>query len=398
MPSVGAMPNLRALRNVREQRGLQIADVAEFAAIPADRLADFEQGEREPTRKQIERLAAAYGVPLYSLFGEAIPNLPPLPQDYRKPVPGPATLSARGVRTLLASERISEFTKQLSVQLDYAPADFAPGAKSARTPLKRARELRAAFDEWLAPRQANFAFTGTDEQRFMGALRLFYEIQGGVLNVNDAPPDDYMGFFVEPDAGLPTIFVNRAVSSKKAQLFTLAHEYSHALMDEDGISNPFMPRNAIERACNVFAAEFLAPMRQFSGVAEAIPQGTRSDIAAFVTAASTRTLLSKHAAAIRLVEGDYITQAQFRSWRALFTSNRREEKDEEREAATGGAGGVPHAKRLSELGHLPVALAKRAVDEGIVDGFEVAESLGLSQSLQERAFALASRRFQVALT
>ena len=346
----------------------------------------------------MEKLADTYGVPLYSLYNDAIPNIPPLPKDFRKSAPSPASLTPRGIKTLLSSERISHFTKQLAIELNYELADLAPKVRSATTPKKRATELRDAFDSWFEPRETALALTGLPEQRFMSALRLFFEVQGGVLNVNDAPSDDYMGFFVEPDAGLPTIFVNRSVSSKKAQLFTLAHEYSHALMGADGISNPFMPRNPIERECNVFAAEFLAPMDAFSRVVGAVPRSIRSEVAQFVNAVASRTLLSKHATGIRLLEGDYISQQQFRGWRRLFTTNPRAEKEEEKEASEGGFGGVPHAKRLSELGHLPVVLAARAIKARFIDAFDVVEGIGLSITLQEQAYSLATRRFKAALS
>jgi Zn-dependent peptidase ImmA (M78 family)/transcriptional regulator with XRE-family HTH domain len=386
---MSAMPNRRALKAVRQQRGLDIAQVAEFAAISLDRLNDFELGEREPSRKQLERLAETYGVPLYSLFGDAVPNLPPLPQDFRKADPAPASLSPRGMRALLSTERISLFTKQVGVEVNYKPVDLSQAAHRTAPAKTRATRLRAAFDTWLTPRDTRLGFSGSPEQKFMSALRLFFEIQGGVVNVNDAPANDYMGFFIKPESGFPSIFVNRSVSSKKAQLFTLAHEYSHALLGQDGISNPFSPRNAVERSCNIFAAEFLAPMEDFARIVEGLPRATRSDVGRFIDAASSRTLLSKHAAAIRLIEGEYISQRDFRAWRAIFASNPRAEKDEEKEASS-AAGGAPHAKRLSEIGNLAVFLAK--------DSFDVADSLSLSRPLQERAYALAAKRFEIALS
>jgi len=156
--------------------------------------------------------------------------------------------------------------------------------------------------------------------------------------------------------------------------------------------------NAIERMCNVFAAEFLAPMDAFSRIVEALPQSTRSEVARFVDAVAYRTLLSKHATGIRLLEGDYITPQKFGEWRRLFIANPRIEKEEEKEASEGGAGGAPHAKRLGELGLLPVVLAKRGVDARLIDSFDVVDGIGLSLTLQERAYSLAARRFAVALS
>lgn len=393
---MGVTLNRQALRHVREQRGLDISQVADFASISLQRLSDFEEGKREPTRKQAERLAETYGIPLYSLFGSAIPDLPSSPQDFRKRTPTPSILSPKGVRALLAAERISEFSKQLSLELGYTPKDLSRSAKLANSTKKRATILRQAFDEWHQPRATDLGFTGSTEQRFLGALRLFFEIQGGIVNINDAPSDEFMGFFIRPRAGLPVIFVNRTISSKKAQLFTLAHEYSHALMGEDGISNPFRPHNIIERACNVFAAEFLAPMDDFIKIVETLPRQIYADTDRLISAASSATLLSKHASAIRLLESDHIKQADFRAWRRIFAANPRREKDEEK-ALMLSRHGVPHAKRLSEIGHLPVLLAKQALDKNLLDTFDVADGLGLSRTIQDRAYALATRRFEIAL-
>ena len=392
------MPNTRALRAVREQRGLGIAEVASFTAISPDRLQLFENGEKQPSRKQMEKLANTYGVPLYSLFNDAIPNLPLLPPDFRKSNPSPASLTPRGIKALLQSERISQFTQQLAIETRYKPAELAPLARETNSPKDRARMLRNAFDIWFNPRKSALGFSGLPEQCFMSAFRLFFEVQGGVLNVNDAPSDDYMGFFLKPDAGLPIIFINRSISSKKAQLFTLAHEYSHALLGAGGVSNPFIANNTTERACNIFATEFLAPMESFSKVVEALPISSRSEVGRFVNAAASRTLLSKHATGIRLLEGDYITRQQFDEWLHIFTANPRVEKEDEKEASGDVAGGMPHARRLSEVGHLPVMLAKRAIDAGIIDALDVVAGIGLSVTLQNRAFRLATKRFEAALS
>lgn len=390
------MPNRVALRGIREQRGLGTDAVEKHAKFAAGRLLEFETGERDPTRLQMQKLADIYGVPLYTLASQTIPKLAPLPTDFRKREPTPASLSPAGVKTLVSSEKISTFAYHLAEELGYRPLNLAPGVRQANSFKARATELRRAFDAWFNERRAELGFSGAPEQRFMNALRLFFEVQGGIVNVNDAPATDYMGFFVSPNAGLPTIFVNRSVSSKKAQLFTFAHEYAHALAGEDGISNPFQAKNSIERQCNVFAAEFLAPIESFTKTVDEISKVERSDITSFINAAASRSLLSKHAAAIRLVECEYISNKDFKSWRSIFTNTPKAEKDEEKEANPPAAAGVPHAKRIGELGYLPIVLAKKAIDEKMIDSFDVADGIGLSLKLQEKAFDLALRRFQVA--
>src|SRR5689334_13635485 len=123
------MPNIEALRAVRQQRDLELEAVAEFAAIAPTSLERIEAGEREPSRRQIQRLAEAYGVPTYSFFVPGIPNLPPLPTDFRKADPSPAKLSPRELKSIIAAEQISIFSAQLAGALGYKPIDLLRGAR-----------------------------------------------------------------------------------------------------------------------------------------------------------------------------------------------------------------------------------------------------------------------------
>src|SRR5690606_28229900 len=112
-----------------------------------------------------------------------------------------------------------------------------------------ATDIRAKFEEWHHRVGTRLALTGTTEQVFFNAFRIFLEAQGTIVNVNDAPPDDFFGFYTKRDDARPLAFVNRSISSKKAQLFTLLHEYAHHLTGVDGVSDPFLTRNRIELAC-----------------------------------------------------------------------------------------------------------------------------------------------------
>jgi len=253
---------------------------------------------------------------------------------------------------------------------------------------RNARRLRKTFDRWLAPRVDRLAFIGSEEQVFLGALRLFFEVHGLIININDAPADDYSGFFVSDEA-LPLAFVNRSIFSKKAQLFTLVHEFGHYVLNQQGVSETFAASNNVERQCNQFAAEFLAPADYFESLVNSI-NATGS---ALIRRTSRRSLLSNHAAAIRLCETGHLSRAELRDWEKVTAANRRAEKDEETEAETYGQ---PHAKRVSELGYLPTFAAQSAVHRGLIDRLEVEDGLSLSSSLQGKAFALAERRFRIA--
>lgn len=390
-------PNPRSLRAAREQRKLDLEEVADYTKISAARLEDFESGLRAPSLKQIEGLARLYNVPSYLLYLDATPNLELVLPDFRRPNPRPADLSPGGLVRLWAAERIAVFAKQLCSALSKEIPSLLNLPSRSKLGAEYAAELRSSFDDWLGTREDSFGLSGPPEFKFLAGLRLYYEAHGCISLINEAPPTDYFGFYNEPAAGLNSIFVNRSISSKKAQLFTFVHELGHSILRKEGVSNPFETSNATERACNSFAANFLAPKEQFSAQAESLPRSTRDDIISYVRQVSSSSLLSHQATAIRLYELGYISDAQHGSWQAFWREHPRREKEEEKEGQSSGGPGA-FAKQLGELGCLTVYLAGEAVRKEYVGSLDIQRGLGLSESVQAKAFDLAKRRFEVAIS
>lgn len=394
------MPVSTVLKHIRSNRRFDLTAVAHATGISTSRLQEFEQGTREPTVRQFETLAEAYGIPSYLLGIDSLPNLPEAPIDFRRPEPGPAHLSPQAMQRVWAAEQVAHATKQL---LDATKVGLASWESKVPKPSSQLSqsftvELRTYFDQWLSARSEKLAFTGTEEQRFFGAFRLFLEAQGTVVRVNQAPPEDFLGFYLEPDDGAPTAFVNRKISSIKAQLFTLAHEYAHMLLGISGVSDPFRIKNQTERSCNEFAAQFLAPADQFAKTVETFERGIRIDVFKFVDLASRRSLLSKHATAIRLVETGYINRQQLSQWlatREKLSGKQIKNEDAEDDDPENTFGQV-HAKLIGEIGYLPTYLAGVALERQLITNVDVVTSISLSQSIQEKAISLATRRFEVA--
>ncbi|MGO3927392.1 helix-turn-helix domain-containing protein [Rhodopseudomonas pseudopalustris] len=387
-----------ALRKVREIRHFDLQSVADYAGIAFSRLEEFESGTRAPSPRQLERLAETYGLASYLLDADLTPNLPETVADFRRKHPRPAHLSPAGMARLWSAEEVSESTAQLLNPLEIGRPVWSNDCPRGKLDVRLASNTRAFFNEWKRSRLAKLELTGTDEQRFLASFRLFVEAQGTIVRINDAPPNDYYGFFLAPEAGLPTVFINRKILAPKAQLFTLLHEYCHMLLGQAGVSNPFVVKNEIERQCNKFAAEFLAPEREFSELAGAQPKTVRADLFRFIATVSSQSLLSMHATAIRLLETNFISQAQLNTWEShRKTLPIKQLKDEEKDLESQDQkGGAVHAKILGEIGYLPVYVAKLAVDRKFIDSADVHAGFHLTESLQEKAFSLAARRFEVA--
>jgi transcriptional regulator with XRE-family HTH domain len=289
------MPLGRILKQVREQRHFEVDEVASYTHISPNRLADFEADEREPSFLQLEKLANAYGLPPYVLLSKSLPNLPESLVDFRRPNLEPARLTPAGMHRIWASEKIAGFTRQLAATLHHAPPDWTKELRFEKPDSQAAASLREFFDNWHEGRRDRLGFVGSHDQAFLGAFRLFLEVQGLIVNINDAPFEDFLGFYIDREGGQSLAFVNRAISSKKAQLFTTVHEYAHHLLHAAGVSNPFVVKNSTERECNRFTAEFLAPMSSFRELVENQSRSIYRDPFALIRTVSRQSLLSNHA-------------------------------------------------------------------------------------------------------
>jgi len=277
--------------------------------------------------------------------------------------------------------------------LKFESPNLSKAAGPPEASLEYARNLRAVFDQWRASRESRFAFAGASEQITLSLARIFFEAQGQLVNIDSAPEEDYTGFFLETDGGVPAAFINRKVYSKKAQLFTLLHEYAHSVVGVAGISDPFVSENSLERDCNRFAVEFIAPLDEFTALVERLPKDEYGSTDSLIKAVSRRTWLSLVATGIRLVESGYLKQDALNAWQRQQYVGPRPEKDEEPSAS----GGAVHAKRVGEVGYLASYLAKLASDARIIDFNDVRDGLNIAESLQEKALDLAARRMEIAV-
>src|SRR5687768_15980831 len=114
--------------------------------------------------------------------------------------------------------------------------------------------MRERINSWIDRHGNVIAREESDALTFAKRLRLYVERHGCMISYDDAPSSDYLGFYKKFNPRTPLAFVNRKSGSQKAGLVTLAHEWAHHLVDAEGISDPWIAKNSIERACNQFAA------------------------------------------------------------------------------------------------------------------------------------------------
>ena len=263
MTRVSVSPEI--LRWTCERAGYDVDYVA--ARIP--QFPTWLRHERQPTLKQLEKLAQLTHTPFGYLFLRELP-------DERLPIPDYRTVAgtARGrpspdlLDTLYTMQRRQEWLRESLIENDAEPLAFVASARLADDPDAVGHEMQRVLGldgEW-ATRVHTWQDAVSELRRMIEQLGVMAVINGVVGNHTHRPlsVDEFRGFALT-DPYAPLIFVNGA-DAKSAQMFTLAHELAHVWLGTEGLSGfeSLLPGGTdVEDWCNRAAAELLAPARVF---------------------------------------------------------------------------------------------------------------------------------------
>ena len=231
------------------------------------KLGEWERGKARPTFKQLEKFANATFVPFGYLF---LPDPPeekiPIPHYRSERDAAPRRPSPNLLDTIYTMERRQAWMRSHLIEQGCPRLPYVASAAVHDSPEVVVDNIRDVLD--LAP---NWAATQSSWHEALRCLRDRMEhigvfvVSNGVVGNNTSRKLDVSEFrgFVLADDYAPFVFVNGA-DAQAAQMFTLAHELAHVFF---GSSAAFDLRqlqpsaDAIEKACNRVAAEFLVPLR-----------------------------------------------------------------------------------------------------------------------------------------
>lgn len=250
------------LRWARERAGFSLEALAR--RIP--QLPAWEQGEAQPTLKQMEKFAKA----TYALMGFLFLAEPPVE---RVPIPDFRTLAS--IRVSRPSPDLLD-TVYICQQRQEWYRDFARSEGEDRLSFVGSADLTGDIGETAARMRAALGFSIEERRRlptWTDALRRFVEqadllgvlvMVSGVVGSNNRhklDPREFRGFALSDDLA-PLVFINGA-DTKAAQMFTLAHELAHIWLGQSALSDidpASAPSHRVEIWCNQVAAEFLVPL------------------------------------------------------------------------------------------------------------------------------------------
>lgn len=243
-------------------------------------LGAWENGERQPTFRQLEDFARATFTPFGTFFlAEPPADEIPIP-DFRTVAnqeivePSPDLLE-----TIFICERRQEWYRQYALSIGAEPLSFIGSSTLDSSIEETADEIREALqftaDDRVQDRTWDEARRRLiDSTEDAGILVMV----SGIVAANTSrtlDPDEFRGFVLS-DPLAPLIFIN-AADTKAAQIFTLVHEVCHLWLGQSAVPAASMDiretgNNPVEIWCNQIAAEVLIPMESlrndFRGTSE----------------------------------------------------------------------------------------------------------------------------------
>lgn len=264
MPAV----NPEILQWARISAGLDLSTAAQKLAINTSKnrsaeqkLQEYEEGKREPSRSLILRMSKQYRRPLLTFYLKGPPQLGDRGEDYRTLLheiePAQNALIDALVRHVHARQQIMR-DALLSAQ-EREPIAFIgsyPILDGVSKLVSRAiNEINFNRELYRASRTQDAAFKYLRE--CVESSGVFTLLAGNLgTHHTNISPEEFRGFALADDIA-PFIVVNDQ-DAKSAWPTTLLHELAHLWLGETGVSGCSMEQS-VERFCNEVASEILLP-------------------------------------------------------------------------------------------------------------------------------------------
>lgn len=388
MPDV----NPDILRWARETAGLSLGeaaaklDIGEARGVPPEkRLAAYEEGEGEPSRSLLVRMAKQYHRPLLTFYLPARPKSVERGEDFRTLPPEHSRAQDALVDALIRDVRARQqmVRAALEDEEEAVPLRFV-GSMSMRD---GADAVLASIRETLDLNLEHYRRRKVGERpRGVAYLREQAEHAGIYVLLIGRVGGQHTGLDVETFRGFaladevaPLIVINDE-DAETAWAFTLLHELCHIWLGASGVSGA-NPAAAVEQFCNDVASRFFLPSKEIDGLRELRGEAfdkitqTISDFAEPRKVSSSMVAYKLHREGIidRNVWSE-LTAFYRTQWLRAREARRRERNRE------GEGGPSYYVVRRHRLGNAVVSLARRMLAENVWSPSKAAKVLGVKPS------------------
>ncbi len=368
----------------RETAGLDVEDAAGKlqiadgkAASSAEKLSAYENGQKEPSRAMLLKMAKLYRRPLLTFYLDEPPKIGDRGEDFRTLPEGFAAQENFYVDALIREVKACQSTirETLIDEDEDTRLEFVGKNSVAQGVSAVARTIREALSFDIHAYRA----TGSYDEAFK-YLRtraedagVFVLLRGNLGSFHtNIGVTTFRGFALSDEVA-PFIVVNDQ-DAKAAWSFTLLHELAHIILGQTGISGAYAERQ-IEKFCNDVASEVLIPEADFedfrlSGIT---PESTQKEITQF---AFSRKISSSHVSYRLFRRGD-IDKVYWEKLREYFKQQWLVQREKEKQKNRQQEGGPSYyVLRRHKLGAL-VGLVERLTYSGALTTTKAGMLLGV---------------------
>lgn len=263
------LTNPKLITWARERAGFDIDQLAAEVKISPDQLKQIEQGQKIPSKAQLDCIAAKTYVPLGFLVLSQPPREElPVPDFRTEDSQRPKRISADLWDSIHSAQAKQDWYRDYLIRNDAPKLPFIHLHKQGDRVEDIAKSIckHLGIETSIEDRPG-----GKDKEAYLKNLMTRAEqagiliIRSGVVHNNSnrrLDPQEFRGFALCDDYA-PVIFINNN-DYQAAQVFTLAHELAHLFLGTGGLNDPMAINNlGDENLCNQVAAELLVPKTGF---------------------------------------------------------------------------------------------------------------------------------------
>ena len=368
--------NPAVLRDVLRARSLSRNQLSRRLGIDRDDLDRELEREPEPKQGILNNIARELSLPVFVFSMRHSPPLHDSIPDFRSETPAPSAKSRETINSIQFAEGVQRAAVEVgAIQVD------------VRLPKFTTRKLDEV--DKLALNARKFFGITVEDQIGAKDARAFYVIcrkkieDKGIFVLHDSfPAADGSGFCLSHDE-YPVIVINTKQQTRGRRLFTLVHELAHVLMQQTGISDPFIKQNSVERLCNRFAGSFLVPEEYVAALFKGGTPAKDPDVSD-VAWASKLLKISQQATVFRLEQLQLFIVGSHDKWLRIIHNSGNPDFSEK----GGGAGGPPPQEKvkLAKYGFRFAQAFAPVLEQGLISEINLFRSSGLKPKYQRVYF------------
>lgn len=353
--------NPQVFKWLRISSGWSVEDVSTRLKTSIEIINAIEQGERQPTLRQLKELSNAYKRPLAAFLLSEPLEEPPLPKDYRMLLNRKNVFDRDTIYAIRKARNLQEIGGELLININN---EIKPKIKQVTTS-KKAEDIGLFYRE-------KFGLTNENQKKFKNSHALYNHLRDTFEDLNilvfqfSMPIDDARGFVFTDK--IPNIIVVNSKDSIEARIFTLMHEFGHILLGETVIDIPdisITKKHQIEYWCNQFSSSFLLP-KQLGKTLFKSQKETLTD-SRTLNNLSRNYKLSKGMLLYNMLKQDFITKNEYERKLEQYKPPEKEKTVKETKKKEKQKGGIPQDKRcLSEFGNKFVSIVANNYDRNYI--------------------------------